>query len=341
MNQQPSARAAVMNDVARLAGVSHQTVSRVLNNHPSVREETRERVLKAVRQLNYRPNALARGLAGRRSRVIGVVSFDTILYGPAATLLGVERAARRAGYGISIVALEKLDRAGVVAAVDALTEQSVAGVVIIAPLLTAAAAVSSLPTGVPAVVVEAGTVGDLPTVSVDQVAGARLAVGHLLSLGHETVWHIAGPRDWLEARDRIDGWRETLEKADRRVPPLIEGDWSPKSGYEAGATLAGRPDVTAVFCANDQQALGMLRALHERGIRVPEDISVVGFDDIPEAEFLSPPLTTVAQDFDEVGRQCLATLLELLEAEEGLPVVHPRVQPALVVRASSGPPTLR
>ncbi|MDI1460978.1 LacI family DNA-binding transcriptional regulator [Catellatospora sp. KI3] len=339
MSQQPAARAAVMNDVARLAGVSHQTVSRVLNNHPSVREETRERVLRAVAQLNYRPNALARGLAGRRSRVIGVVSFDTILYGPAATLLGVERAARQAGYGISIVALEKLDRAGVSEAVNRLTEQSVAGVVIIAPLMTAAAAAHSLPTGVPAVVVESDMAGDLPTISVDQVAGARLAVQHLLELGHETVWHLTGPRDWLEARDRVDGWRQALEAAGRRVPAAIPGDWSPNSGYEAGNQIADRPEVTAVFCANDQQALGMLRALHERGVRVPEDVSVVGFDDIPEAAYLSPPLTTIRQDFDEVGRRCLAALLDILETRgPALPLRHPRVPPTLVARASSGPP---
>ncbi|WP_155373410.1 LacI family DNA-binding transcriptional regulator [Catellatospora vulcania] len=339
MSQQPAARAAVIKDVARLAGVSHQTVSRVLNDHPSVRDETRERVLLAVKQLNYRPNALARGLAGRRSRVIGVVSFDTILHGPAATLLGIERAARHAGYGISIVALERLDRSGVVDAVNRLAEQSVAGVVIIAPLLTAAAAAGSLPTGVPAVVVESDLAGDLPTVSVDQVAGARLAVEHLLGLGHQTVWHLSGPKDWLEARDRVDGWRAALEAAGRRVPPVLAGDWSPKSGYEAGRELAERGDVTAVFCANDQQALGMLRALHERGVRVPEDVSIVGFDDIPEAAYLSPPLTTVRQDFDEVGRRCLAALLELLGVDRppGVPR-HPRVPPSLVVRASSGPP---
>ncbi|GAA1661480.1 LacI family DNA-binding transcriptional regulator [Catellatospora bangladeshensis] len=336
MSQQP-ARVAVIRDVARLAGVSHQTVSRVLNNHPSVREETRDRVLRAVQQLNFRPNAMARGLAGRRSRLIGVVSFDTLLYGPAATLLGLERAARRAGYGIRIVALEQLDRAGVAEAVDRLTEQSVDGVVIIAPLMTAAAAVHSLPTGVPAVVVESDTAGELPSVSVDQVAGARLAVEHLLALGHRTVWHVSGPQDWLEARDRVDGWRQALEAAGCRVPPMVSGDWSPRSGYEAGRLLADRPDVTAVFCANDQQALGMLRALHEQGRRAPEDVSVVGFDDIPEAAYLSPPLTTVRQDFDEVGRRCLAALLELFDGG-GPAVRHPRVPPSLVVRASSGPP---
>ncbi|MFF3857016.1 LacI family DNA-binding transcriptional regulator [Micromonospora sp. NPDC002575] len=338
MGQQPAARAAVMNDVARLAGVSHQTVSRVLNNHPSVRQETRERVMRAVHQLNYRPNALARGLAGRRSRVIGVVSFDTILYGPAATLLGIERAARAAGYGISIVTLEQLDRAGMRSAIDALTEQSVAGVVVIAPMMTAAVAVHGLPTGVPAVVVESsGGARELPSISVDQVAGARLAVEHLLSLGHETVWHIAGPRDWLEARDRVDGWRLALEQAGRSVPPVLVGDWSPRAGYEIGQSLVDRPDVTAVFCANDHQALGLLRALHQRGVRVPEDVSVVGFDDIPEAEYLSPPLTTVRQDFDEVGRRCVAALLELFDADGPAGrFPDPQVEPQLVVRASSG-----
>jgi LacI family transcriptional regulator len=341
MSEQPRARA-VMSDVARLAGVSHQTVSRVLNNHPSVRDETRQRVLRAIRQLDYRPNALARGLAGRRLRVIGVVSFDTILYGPAATLLGVERAARQAGYGITIVALEEPDHVNVVDAVNRLAEQAVAGVVVIAPLLTAAAALRRLPTGVPAVVVESDAAGNLPTFSVDQVAGARLAVQHLTALGHETVWHVSGPRDWMEARDRVDGWRQVLETAGCRVPPVIDGDWSARSGYDAGRRLAERADVTAVFCANDQQALGMLRALHECGRRVPEDVSVVGFDDIPEAEYLSPPLTTVRQDFDEVGRRCLAALLDLLDSDAGpVPVNQPRVPPTLVVRASSGPATVR
>ncbi len=341
MSRQP-ARAAVIKDVARLAGVSHQTVSRVLNNHESVRQETRERVLRAVEQLHFRPNAFARGLARRRSHVIGVVSFDTLLYGPAATLLGVERAARRVGYGISIVAVEQLERDDLVEAVDHLTAQSVAGLVILAPLTTAVAAVHGLPVGVPAVVVESDQVDGLPSVFVDQGAGARLAVEHLLALGHETVWHLSGQQDWIEARGRVDGWRHALEAAGRTVPPVIPGDWSPRSGYKAGCELADRRDVTAVFCANDQQALGMLRAFRERGVRVPQDVSVVGFDDIPEAAYLSPPLTTVRQDFDEVGRRCLAQLLELLDPGGG-PAArsHPRVAPTLVVRASTGPRSRR
>ena len=222
-----------MTDVARLAGVSHQTVSRVLNGNPRVRAETRERVLRAMAELSYRPNAMARGLASRRSRLLGVVSFDTILFGPASTLLGIERAARAAGYGVSIVTLERVDRQGVLAAVEALDGQGVDGVIIIAPQMSAAAALHNLPRGMIAVAVEAGQDSELPSVSVDQVAGARLAVQHLLDLGHRTVWHIAGPNDWLEARDRIEGWRRTLEEAGAMVPPIISGDWSARSGYVA------------------------------------------------------------------------------------------------------------
>jgi LacI family transcriptional regulator len=330
-----------MADVARLAGVSHQTVSRVLNGHPHVRSETRQRVLQAVTELSYRPNALARGLATRRSRVLGVVSFDTILFGPASTLLGIERAARAAGYGISIVTLERVDRAGVLSAVQALAGQAVDGVIVIAPQVAAATALYSLPPGMPAVAVEAGGDGGLPSVAVDQVAGARMAVEHLLELGHTTVWHVAGPEDWLEARDREHGWRSTLERVGAVAPPLIAGDWSARSGYAAGTALLSRPDVTAVFVANDQMALGLLSALHSAGIRVPDDISVVGFDDIPESEFLLPPLTTIRQHFDEVGRRSIATLLELLDAAER--GVDPRpspppVEPTLVVRRSSAPP---
>ncbi|MEQ4300262.1 LacI family DNA-binding transcriptional regulator [Plantactinospora sp. B6F1] len=337
-------RPAVMTDVARLAGVSHQTVSRVINGHPRVRPETRDRVVRAMAELSYRPNAMARALASRRSRVLGVVSFDTILYGPASTLLGIERAARAAGYGVSIVTLEKVDRRGVLSAVEALDGQGVDGVIIIAPQMAAAAALHSLPRGMAAVAVEAGQDSGLPSVSVDQVAGARLAVRHLLDLGHRTVWHVSGPSDWLEAGDRIIGWRQTLEEADAAVPPIISGDWSARSGYAAGTALAGNPDVTAVFVANDQMALGLLRALHERGVRVPADISVVAFDDIPEAEFMLPPLTTVRQDFDEVGRRGMATLLQLLDAtsraEGPLPVLSSTtpIEPTLVIRQSAAAP---
>lgn len=330
-------RPAVMADVARLAGVSHQTVSRVLNEHPRVRPDTRDRVLRAIAQLGYRRNAMARGLASRRSRVLGVVSFDTILFGPASTLLGIERAARAADYGVSIVTMERVDRASVLSAANILADQGVDGVIIIAPQVSAAAALQSLPSGLAAVAVEAGKDSALPSVAVDQIAGAQLAVHHLLGLGHRTVWHIAGPSDWLEARDRIEGWRRALAEAGSSVPPVLVGDWSARSGYAAGQALSRQAGVSAVFAGNDQMALGLLRALHERGIQVPDDVSVVGFDDIPEAGFLLPPLTTVRQDFDEVGRRSMALLLDLLETRHGAVATPAVVPPTLVLRQSTAP----
>ncbi|GAA4593387.1 LacI family DNA-binding transcriptional regulator [Planotetraspora phitsanulokensis] len=335
-------RAVVMTDVARLAGVSSQTVSRVLNEHPRVSPATRERVLAAVRQLNYHPNALARGLAGGRSRVVGVISFNADLYGPAATLLGIERAAHAAGYGLSIATVERVDYHGVLSACGRLADQSVDGVIVITPQTTATAALHRLPRGMAAVAVSPDPRTPIPAISVDQVAGARLAVTHLLELGHRNVWHVTGTDDSLEAQGRVEGWRATLEQAGITSPPLIRGDWSARSGYQAGLRLAGRKDVTAVFAGNDQLALGMLRAFAERGVRVPEDVSVVGFDDIPEAEYLVPPLTTIRQDFGEVGRRCMAALLPRMRADLPAGTTHPAqdptIQPTLIVRRTSTTP---
>jgi DNA-binding LacI/PurR family transcriptional regulator len=330
-------RAAVMADVARVAGVSHQTVSRVLNDAERVRPETRERVLSAMRELDYRPNPVARALVTGRSRTLGVVSFDTTLYGPASTLFGIERAAHAAGYFVSIVSVTALDRASVLTAVERLRGQGVDGILLITPQEAAAQAVVHVPAGMPVVAVEAGPVEAVPVVAVDQFAGAVAATRHLLELGHRTVWHIAGPADFLEARERIDGWQSALEAAGSDVPPLLSGDWSARSGYELGQRLATVSDVTAVFAANDQMALGTLRALHEVGRQVPRDISIVGFDDIPEAQFFIPPLTTVRQDFNEMGRQSLMLLLSEIGAPErsSSRVI---VEAELMVRASTAPP---
>jgi LacI family transcriptional regulator len=334
-------RPAVMHDVARLAGVSHQTVSRVLNDHPNVRPETRERVLEAIRELNYRPNALARGLVTRRSRTIGVISFDTRLFGPASTLLAIEHAARAAGYAVTISSLADLDAASVRSAVDALAGQSVDGVIVIAPRESAARGLRDLRPGLPVVAVEAGYGGEIPVVSVDQHTGAQLATGHLLSLGHRTVWHVAGPTDWLEARERVEGWQASLTAAGVAVPPVLRGDWSPESGYRAGLELAENPEVTAVFAANDQMALGVMHAFYERGVRVPADVSVVGFDNIPESAFLIPALTTVHQDFDELGRRGLTLLVQIMDGDQDGSDPPGRVPAALVARQSSAGPGRR
>ncbi|NUP62972.1 MAG: LacI family DNA-binding transcriptional regulator [Nonomuraea sp.] len=325
-----------MTDVAKLAGVSHQTVSRVLNGNPAVRPATRARVLQAVDVLGYRRNPNARALATRHSHRVGVVSFDTTLYGPASTVYGIERAARQAGYFVSIMSLRTIDRAGVNEAIGHLAEQGVEGVVVVAPLRAAAQALADLPAGLPAVAVEGRHQGDVSVVSVDQVAGARRATDHLLDLGHETVSHVSGPDDWLEAEGRVEGWRAALSAAGRTIPETLKGDWTPRSGYLAGKILAGRvADVTAVFVANDQMALGLLRAFSEHGVRVPEQVSVVGFDDIPESAYFTPALTTVRQDFDEVGRLSIDLLLKRVESGEPLDHEHLIVPPRLVVRAST------
>lgn len=336
-------RSPVMADVARLAGVSHQTVSRVLNDHPNVRPETRERVLTAIEGLGYRRNSTARALVTKRTNTLGVVAFDTTLHGPASTLYGIERAARGAGYFVSIVSLRELTRDDLAEALDHLARQQVDGLVVIVPQSAVAVALAEMPQPVPVVTVEGDADVGLPVVNVDQRKGGMLATRHLLRLGHRTVWHVAGPHDWLESEGRIEGWREALHAAGAEVPELLTGDWSPRSGYRCGQLLAGMPDLTAVFVANDQMALGVLRALDEARIRVPDDVSVVGFDDIPESEFFAPPLTTVAQDFSEVGRKAIELLLDALADDvpappSGQAPPHIVVQPHLLVRRSSGPP---
>ncbi|WP_327109632.1 LacI family DNA-binding transcriptional regulator [Nonomuraea glycinis] len=324
-----------MADVAKEAGVSHQTVSRVLNDHPNVRGDTRARVLEAIDKLGYRRNLVARALVTRHSRTLGVVSFDTTLYGPASTVYGIEQAARAAGYFVSIVSLTSIDKVGVRDALDYLADQGVDGIVVVAPQRSAAEALADLPVGVPAVAVEGGQAGDVAVVCVDQVEGGRLATEHLLSLGHETVWHVRGPADWLEAEGRVAGWRAALARAGRAAPEPLAGDWSPRSGYEAGRGLARMADVTAVFVANDQMALGVLRAFAEQGVKVPEQVSVVGFDDIPESEFFSPPLTTVRQDFGAVGRHSIGVLLRQIEADGPREPERLVVPPTFVPRVST------
>jgi DNA-binding LacI/PurR family transcriptional regulator len=326
-----------MADVARAAGVSHQTVSRVLNGSANVRPETRERVIRAVQELDYRRNSMARALVTGRSRTLGVVSFDTTLYGPASTLFGIERAAHAEGYFVSIASVTSLDRASVLAAVEQLREQGVDGVLLITPQETAVEALLHLPRDMPVVAVEAGPAEAVPVVAVDQVAGAVEATRHLLELGHRTVWHVAGPSDWLEARQRTQGWLTALEEAGADVPPVLPGDWSAQSGYELGRRLATVRDVTAIFAANDQMALGILHALHESGREVPRDLSVVGFDDIPEARFFIPPLTTVRQDFNEVGRQSLVLLLDEIGAAQRS-AERVVVPPEFKLRQSTAPP---
>lgn len=327
----------VMMDVARLAGVSHQTVSRVLNGHPTVRRDTRERVLEAMRQLDYHRNSAARALVTNRSDTLGLITFDTTLFGPSSMVYSIERAARDAGYFVSIASVRSLDDRAVTDALDRLLAQPVDGIVTVLPMDSALAPLARVPQQIPLVGLGVGDANGVPMVSVDNAAGATLATQHLLELGHETVHHISGPADWPESRQRLAGWRSALREVGAVEPPVLIGDWSPRSGYEAARLLAPDPRVTAIACGNDQMAVGVLYALHEAGRSVPEQVSLVGFDDVPEAPFFRPPLTTVRQDFAALGTASLELLLEQI-ATGVRTQKHRWLPPELVVRASSGPP---
>ncbi|TDT74695.1 LacI family transcriptional regulator [Arthrobacter sp. AG258] len=327
-----------LEDVAELAGVSHQTVSRVVNKHPNVSAGTRERVEAAIAQLGYRRNTAARSLVTRCSQTIGVLASEFSQYGPANTLLGVERAARDAGYFVSVAALREVNRDAILAAVRHFMDQSVDGIVVIVPHLETPAALAALPVGVPVVAV--GPVGNdaVCGVKVDQRRGAELAVQHLIQLGHTRIGHVAGPQDWIDAVARADGWRCALAAAGLDADLMIEGDWSAGSGYEIGRRVAVTRRATALFVGNDQMALGVLRALNEARIKVPRDVSVVGFDDQPEAAYFSPPLTTIGQDFEELGRRCMDMMLRALGGTEGPRTLE--MEPKIIQRNSTTTPAL-
>ncbi|MFE7840733.1 LacI family DNA-binding transcriptional regulator [Streptomyces sp. NPDC057474] len=331
-----------MGDVARLAGVSAQTVSRVSNGFAGVNEDTRRQVLDAMRELGYRPNSAARALRRGEFRTLGVITFSLSTLGNIRTLDAIATSAAREGYAVTLLPVAVPTQDEVNGAFSRLGELAVDAVIVIMEVHLLDAATVSVPPGVQVVVADSDAGDRYTVVDTDQAGGARDAVRHLLELGHGTVWHLAGPGDSFAAQRRANAWRATLDEAGcREVPPLVRGDWSAESGYRAGLRIAEEAGCTAVFVANDQMALGLLRALNERGRRVPEDVSVVGFDDIPEAASFLPPLTTVHQDFAEVGRLCVEGVLSKMReggeerAEEyGTTLVPTR----LVRRRSTAPP---
>jgi DNA-binding LacI/PurR family transcriptional regulator len=327
-----------MMDVARVAGVSQKTVSRVVNDAPHVRSDVRERVQRAIEQLGYRPNVAAQVLARERSHTIGVLALGTPLIGPSRRLFTLEHEARRLGYVMAVTFVPDLSAQSVADGIDALLRQGVEGLVVEVPTHLIDLNPAQL-AGLP-VVTSAGWISGVPrqaVFDVDQEAACRELTGYLLELGHDTVWHVAGPRDWDAAEKRLNGWRSALRAAGVRPPRVLYGDWSAASGYEQGRKLAARDDVSAIFAANDHMAMGILRAFYEAGRTIPGDVSVVGFDDVPEAEYQMVPLTTVAVDADEVAQRILAELLRMIEG--GKPPADAVSLPGaeLIIRRSSGP----
>jgi DNA-binding LacI/PurR family transcriptional regulator len=333
-------RGVVMFDVAKLAGVSQKTVSRVVNGAPHVRPEIRERVMAAVSELGYRPNVAARALVTQRTHVIGLLAVGTLLYGPAHRVFTLEQAARELGYELALVSLPDVSSDSFHHGIQSLLTRGVEGIILEVP--THLTDVDDATFGGLPVVTSIGKIPGVThqtVINSNQREAGRLATQHLLDLGHETVFHVAGPLEWDVSQHRRDGWADTLAAAGRPVPPELLGDWSARSGYEAGRELAERDDVTAVFAANDHQAMGVMRAMAEAGRSIPADVSVVGFDDVPEAEFQMVPLTTVRTDSYSSSRRVLSELVALIEhgesTSEGIDVAC-----ELVVRRSTGRPPL-
>ncbi|MFF1820748.1 LacI family DNA-binding transcriptional regulator [Kribbella sp. NPDC058245] len=330
-------RGSSMADVARLAGVSGQTVSRVANDRPNVDAATRDRVLAAMREVGYRPNSAARALRNGQFHNIGVIVFELSSFGNTRTFNAVSQAATVAGYAINLIPLLDADQGKVTGAFTRLQEQAVDGIIILIEAHQLDEAEIHLPAGLPVVVVDSSAHYDYPIVDTDQAQGARLATEHLLDLGHQTVWHLGGPPTSFAATRRRRSWEETLVSRGCPVPPVLVGDWSAASGYDVGRQLAADPAVTAVFAANDEMALGLLRALHEQHRDIPGDVSVVGFDDQESAAQFWPPLTTIRQSFADVGRQAVDALIAELASREHhhQPVSVPT---ELVIRSSTAPP---
>ncbi|MFG3026852.1 LacI family DNA-binding transcriptional regulator [Streptomyces sp. NPDC048254] len=327
-----------MADVAKLAGVSSQTVSRVSNGRPGVIGSTREQVLAAMRELGYRPNSAARALRYGRFHTIGVILFSLSSTGSSRTVEAIATHAAAEGYAITLIPIDVATQDNVLGAFTRMGELAVDAVIVIMEIHLLDTSTVQLPPGVHVVVVDSDAGDRYSVVDTDQADGARKAVRHLLALGHRTVWHVTGPGTSYAGQRRTQAWRAELEEAGRPVPAPLHGDWSAESGYTAGLALAQEPECTAVFASNDQMALGLLRAFHEQGRSVPADVSVVGFDDTPDAAFFIPPLTTVHQDFAEVGRRCVQGVLRQIRTRDDSRPGTDLVPARLVVRDSTAPP---
>lgn len=327
-----------MADVAARSGVSYQTVSRVLNTPEVVRPGTRDRVLEAISELGYTPNRAARALKTTRSSLLGVLNDGSSLFGPTETTTAIENAARAAGYSVLLTTVGASE-AGQRGVVPELLGSGVDGILVVAPHEAMIPVVESAAQHTPVLAVSADLPGvpGVEAVGVDQQRGARDVVEHLVRTGARSVVHLSGPSDWFDARDRRTGFEMALESNRIDGDVFGPGDWTPRSGYEMANSLATKGLPDAIFAANDMMAIGVLHALHELGLRVPEDVAVVGFDNTLGAEFLIPALTTVSQPFAELGRTALRRLVDALENRVTPADVPHALPPRLAVRRSTRP----
>lgn len=334
----PNSNRVTMNDVAAQSGVSYQTVSRVINNHPRVAPETRHRVLQVIAETGYRPNKAAQRLASNQSKLLAVIAFGIEHYGPAQMVINIEQSAKETDYEIIIrnVANPRLE--DIRNAVQELQQWRVDAIIIVAAVLSNYYdEIAKVMVGIPVVEIDAKPGANVPSLLIDQYYGSKLATQHLIDLGHRYIAEISGPSNWFGAVSRHDAWVQTLDDTGLTPVASLEGDWSAESGYRRARQLLSHHDFTGLVVANDQMALGAIRQIHEMGLRVPEDISVVGFDDLPEARFFHPPLTTVHQDFASLGEAALNYTIDLIKQPKA-PVKQVLVEPQLVVRSSTMPP---
>ncbi|OZD38959.1 transcriptional regulator [Rhodococcus sp. 06-1477-1B] len=328
-------KASTIVDVAAHAGVSVPTVSRVLTGAAKVSDSKREAVQAAIAALDFRPSAAARVLASRKAQVIAVVAGDTSQYGYAETIRGIEEAARAEDYTVMITVVESTDDAEIDRAIAATLAQPLAGVCVLKFDPPGVAALHRIPTSLPLVALSGVREPGLRQAVLDEASAAEELTDYLLNLGHATVHHVRVPPSRRED-GRTTGWRRALKRRGAVVPPLRDASWDPRSGIEIGRHLAQDPAVTAVFCGNDEIAMGVIRGIGVAGKQVPGDISVVGFDDHPLAALWSPPLTTVEQDFLGLGRRGLQLLLSEIGGETGRRFSSER--PQVVIRESTAPP---
>jgi DNA-binding LacI/PurR family transcriptional regulator len=323
-------------DVARLAKVSHQTVSRVLNNNPSIRPETKTRVLKAMESLGYRPSLAARALASSRSKMLGILSSDTDFTGPAAMVHHMEAAARAQGYFVVTVGIDANDEDSVQSGIDHLMKLGIEGLALVTPQLRAVEIARAAVSGIPVVTLDSMYRMDELAVSVDNFAGGAAATQHLIDLGHRNIVHISGPQGWFESTTRAAGYTATMLNANL-TPQVIDGDWLIDTGYRIGKKLdIDSKGVTALFIANDRMSFGFMHAMRERGIEVPKRLSIVGFDDLEEATYSSPPLTTLRQDFKALGNRAMNLLLSEISGTSTKKL--DRLIPELIKRGSTAAP---
>lgn len=321
---------ATIYDVARLAGVSHQTVTRFLNGFEGIRPATRAKVQAAIDELNYRPNGAARWLRSRQSNRIGILAHRMELSGPGRIIAGATTAARSRGYVLDIASMDGEDAGSVDAALDVVMEHQIAGVFATAQTDVVRIAVENRGIDVP-ISIDSGeglaSVGGNPRAHPGQLAAA-----HLADLGHRHVAFVNGPGVWIASGERRSGFLEVVRERGLDLVWESEGDWSAESGYRAARELPR--EVTAVALANDSMAIGLIFGLAERGIRVPDDVSVIGMDDAPESRFHLPSLSTIRLDFEGEGAYLMNVLIAKIEGEDVAAVPGYRL-PELVQRAST------